>query len=48
MYSPYHSYNFSYLMLNNFMGSSFMGDILAKILLRELYMGYIMSVVCVF
>ena len=29
IYSLYHGYNYSYLMLTNFIGSSYMGDFLA-------------------
>ena len=54
IYSPYHDYNYSYLMLTNFIGSSFIGsgymsDVFAEMLpYIKLYMGSVLSAVCVF
>ena len=43
IYSPYHGYNYSYLMLTNFIGSSYMRDFFAMML----PIGSFMGVVCV-
>ena len=50
IYSPYHGYNYSYLMLTNFIGSCYMSDFffLQKwYLYIGLYMSCIVGVVCV-
>ena len=46
--SPYHGYNYSYLMLINFISNSYMSDLFAKIVTYiEFYIGSVMGVVCV-
>ena len=49
MYSPNRGYNYSNLMLTNFIGSSYMSDVFANnATYIELYMGSVVGVVCVF
>ena len=43
---PYHGYNYSYLMLTNFIGGSYMSDFFAKMLTYiELSIGSVVGVV---